>query len=776
MNLVMTAMLLMAAAGTACNAAPSALPRLRVPDCLGVNIHFTQRDDVQEDMLADAGFGFVRKDFVWGSVEAKKGEYNFTAYDRQVEALGARGIRILYILDYGNGHYDNGGAPCTDEGRVAFAAYAAAGAARFKGKGIIWELWNEPNNHFGSPPSAENYTRLAQTTYTAMKKADPNCVFAAPALAGWDFAFFENACKAGLLEYTDVVSLHPYGAPKPEDIFEYYAAIRSIIKEYAPKGRSYPLVSSEWGYPAFDKGVTIEQHAQYLARTFLVNMMNECRVNIWYCWRDMDRAAIPNLSEMEYHFGVLYSDLEKKPSYFAMKTLATELKGYSLSRRLWTESEDDYLLLFSKGSNYRLAAWTAGDHHTVSIPLDVPSVTSVSLLGEKKQIAARDGMLEIDLTGSVQYLKPSAPSRRWAVEAGWDVAGKVAVEGGSTAAKIRSGLSDVRSGGMLLVTGRGLNSAAVPLKPGRSQTIERYAWDGSASPRVEVRLTLDGMKHPVVRTIDLDTSALPSIEVLPSTGSDLLIAVNRPSAGSNGAIKGKLVLSEVKGIELSANSAPFEIAPGQEKAIIRVGLFGQPTSIFSFACALLDNRDHTILRTPAKRYLIVSTFADGKPGDEVPGYHAVCDASADPPGEAALSYARSPEGGVTDVCVKLDYSVHTGWKPVMMLPSAPLSIPGKPISLKAWIKGDGASGSAKLRIQDANGEVFQPNYRFTNFTDWRCIEVDLSGTRSNHWGGDNDGRIQYPISWNAVFVIESIGTNNPLKGSTHIGPLMLCYD
>ena len=44
----------------------------------------------------------IRKDFVWTVVERSKGEYDFSAYDRLLDSLDARGIRALFILDYRN--------------------------------------------------------------------------------------------------------------------------------------------------------------------------------------------------------------------------------------------------------------------------------------------------------------------------------------------------------------------------------------------------------------------------------------------------------------------------------------------------------------------------------------------------------------------------------------------------------------------------------------------------------------------------------------------------
>ncbi len=57
--------------------APAAeLPRLAVPDGLGVNIHFTDPRPGELEMIAAAGTGWVRMDFGWDGTERQKGTYD----------------------------------------------------------------------------------------------------------------------------------------------------------------------------------------------------------------------------------------------------------------------------------------------------------------------------------------------------------------------------------------------------------------------------------------------------------------------------------------------------------------------------------------------------------------------------------------------------------------------------------------------------------------------------------------------------------------------------
>src|SRR5688572_13029743 len=110
-------------AGTTLPVAPTTLPF-----GLGANIHFTSPKPGEMEQLAAAGFTFIRMDFSWARTEMKPGEYDFDAYETLLKALEPHKIRALFILDYANPHHDKNLPPHTDEGRKAFAKWAAAGA------------------------------------------------------------------------------------------------------------------------------------------------------------------------------------------------------------------------------------------------------------------------------------------------------------------------------------------------------------------------------------------------------------------------------------------------------------------------------------------------------------------------------------------------------------------------------------------------------------------------------------------------------------------------
>src|SRR5947208_13580537 len=105
-----------------------------------------------------------------------------------------------------------------------------------------------------------------------------------------------------------------------------------------------------------------QKQAVLLARQFLTNVANGIPLSIWYDWRD--DGADPN--EGEHHFGLVRHEYkagstpvyEPKPAFLAARTLTTVLKGFRFQQRLNVGGPEDYVLLFVRGDETRIVAWT----------------------------------------------------------------------------------------------------------------------------------------------------------------------------------------------------------------------------------------------------------------------------------------------------------------------------------------------------------------------------------------------------------------------------------
>ena len=379
-----------------------------LPDTVGYEIHFTDPQPGELELIRDSGVRWVRMDAIWQGGERTAGVYNFSPYDRLLTALDQHQLKAVLILDYGNPLYDKGAPPSSDVAVQAFAQWAAAAVSRFKGRGVIWEMWNEPPTS-GYPAAKLNaYIKLALATGAAIKAVAPDEQFIGPASPGADVGYAVGCLRGGMSRYWTAVSIHPYQAT-PEAFLHYVSGLKAAV---AP----LPLYSSEWGYstaggPNYDVVPDEATQAKYLAREFLVNAMSGIGLSIWYDWKD--DGAGPN--NKQHHFGVVHQDLSVKPAYTATKVLTSKFAGYSFSNRVSASrgpnAAGDYVLAFEPVSGpgaTKYAVWTTGGPHTVSIPVEQgQTFHETSYMGEVLPDLRATNKLEVQVTDGPVYLEPA---------------------------------------------------------------------------------------------------------------------------------------------------------------------------------------------------------------------------------------------------------------------------------------------------------------------------------------------------------------------------------
>jgi polysaccharide biosynthesis protein PslG len=397
------------------------LPEPTIPNGVGVNIHFVTGHKEDLDLIQSAGFKFVRMDFGWAGIETQKGQYRWSEYEQLLDNLDQRGIRAVLILDYSNPLYESQvtstnplthelhqtiASPQHPESVAAYAAWAAAAAKHFHGRHVLWELWNEPNIDFWSPkPNVRQYTTMALAAAKAIREANPSATIIGPATSGFPWEFLETFLQSGVLRYLDGVSVHPYREPRraPETAASDYQRLRTVITSHAPsEKRDVPILSGEWGYSSWQRGVPQDTQAAFLVRQQLINLLNQVPLSIWYDWKnDGDDPK-----ENEHNFGTVQSDLKPKPAYSAVKTLTHELLGYRVGHRQTVESDRDFVLVCTNTiGDQKLVAWTTGEPH--ELKLAVPAgyqVGGISTTGAPLPTPVVDGTCQIPLSASPVYL------------------------------------------------------------------------------------------------------------------------------------------------------------------------------------------------------------------------------------------------------------------------------------------------------------------------------------------------------------------------------------
>ena len=714
-------------------AKPNALPPPVVPQCVGVNIHFTGQPKQDLDGLARGGFGWVRMDFFWSDIEKVKGVYDFSAYDSLLTGLTARHIKPLFILDYGNDLYEKG-SPSTHEARAAFARFAAAAANHYRGKTILWELWNEPNGGFWKPQSdVAAYGALALATARAIKAADPNATVLAPGTSGIPLDFLEALFKQGLLNDIDAVSVHPYRGSSPETAANDFLALRLLIHRYAPKGRNIPLVSSEWGYTTVN--VTEQQQAQYLARAWLSNLAEGVRLSIWYDWHD-DGTDPKN---GEHHFGTVRNDYSLKPAFLAAQTLTHALSGYRFLKRIPLASPDDYLLLFTHGPNaQKMVAWTTQADHSISLPISLAPRTS-DLLGAPVPSAISQGRLQLTLTGSPVYsdVSPDAALRQ---AAAWTVQplDPIYTEGQPLSLTLTYHDPDAVSHRVrflvLLTTPDG---ARTPVASGEDivgpqQTLTLGTVPATLS-RVAVHarigLVVDGVRQPYPQDVTFTPADPLTLSVVPVSALSAQAQIANPGGT---AFTGQLNATGPNG----RVSVPVKITAGETALTVPVSA---PSGA---AWRLRDRQGRLIASLPARRFV---------PYPLTPPLSVVMDGDLKVPSTVQMT----PDGGAQVV----RFQFAPGWSFWRVGEAQPPPLPGQPSAFGIWVSGDSSGNNVNVRFVDATGQTFQVNGPRVDWTGWRFLSFPLQSETPrgpiSYWGGANDGEIHFPIRMTTLLLLDS---------------------
>ena len=413
----------------------------RLGDRWGTNIHWTSETQPGEAAMLSRAFRIARMDLTWTTVESTCGVYNFSAYDVLLKQMEAHGVRPYWILDYANPCYPGTHWPScdTDVCIAGYGKFAAAVAAHFKGKNIIFESVNEPNGMGGD--NATDIVALCRAAYPAFVASGGH--FVGPATAAESFLgwwYLENAMSTGLLRFVMAVSIHAYRWTIPETALRTFSTLESLIRQYSLDNISaeLPMYSGEWGYTSatppcwYGNRVDLVTQGKYVARMWLTTTLAGTTVSILYDWHDDG----PDPTQCEQNFGSVAfaatgnasEPFAPKPAYNAALTLqggignADRFVGRIVAKRISLSAipaRDVFVLQFevTAGSRTSYAVWHNSSlvNATAVVEFSAAGVqpscwkvvdTFGALLDPKRCRDAKNGTVSVNATDGPVYLLP----------------------------------------------------------------------------------------------------------------------------------------------------------------------------------------------------------------------------------------------------------------------------------------------------------------------------------------------------------------------------------
>lgn len=164
----------------------------------------------------ELGVRWNRVAFSWVMIEGEKGHYDWTPYDRVVEACEVAGIEILATL---GGHFDAPPVPswagaCLKEVVDVHPDYLEEfirqWGLHYKGRIRYWEILNEPKTHHAGLSVLDYVEKILKPGYVILKALDPQatvlpCAFNNLPIIGDPDDFWDNARG-----YYDIHNYHLY--------------------------------------------------------------------------------------------------------------------------------------------------------------------------------------------------------------------------------------------------------------------------------------------------------------------------------------------------------------------------------------------------------------------------------------------------------------------------------------------------------------------------------------------------------------------------------------
>ncbi len=774
-----------------------------IPAGLGVNIHFYEGNEKDWKMLTDAGVGIVRMDVSWSRCEKEPGVYDFSRHDALVERLAKNDIRLLFIIDYGNPLYDDGVAPHSEACRQAYARFVSALVSRYKGKGILWELWNEPNIGFWKPkPNVNDYMAWCKAVVPAIRKADSDACIVAPATSGIPHAFMKRCFELGLLELVDGVTVHPYRRIAPETALREYRRLDRLIRRHTPmthkngRRKHIPILSGEWGYST--TWIPDELQGKYLPRQWLSNMAAGIPISIWYDWHDDGKDP----DEKEHNFGTVAWDYKPKPAYVAMKTLIRQLRGYVIVHRIELTSDDDFAVVARKGDRFKLAVWTTGDTHLVDLGPDLHIVSAVDHLGRPVEVPRGPHQI---VTDAPRYLTVASPAPGWlgmlplGIDAtswwtvfthnleldkplaAWqrDMTGMAQlINLTGKAGRVR--LGPVRSEGNRLVgTWEHTNS---PATAGPNDMVVGF-WSGDVPlhNRTSLPLTFsvdvafeDQTPHTITKTVEVDVPHPITLD-LAWRRDGLRVVIEKGGARYGDQTVGRplrgRIIPKVDGVD----GRPIGIEMGEEdnaRTVVHwsdIRLAGVPRHV---SVRVEDRHGHVIAETEPMTYALIDAARQPVGSPITSRYRLWHEGAQDRKVALAGAIVRSPgEDPPFPRSVRIDYAFGDGWCFWLLGPKGDKALPtNKPKRLWLWTRADVGGDAIRARVRDSAGQTHQPHAGTLEADGWRLMAMSFED-HMGHWGGPNDGVMRPPLHWTAYCLQDS--TKVAHDGSTYITGIIM---
>ena len=206
----------------------------------------------------------------WHDVEPENGKFDFTEADYQIDRILEHDLNVLPLLPFPSSNWSSSAGPEVKEEdrypasreRIAympkdleeFATYVRTTVEHCRDRLHVWEILNEPvYTDYALPRGkgykVEDYVRLLQVAYRAVKEADPEALVIG-GIAGGPSLYTREFIESGGLNWVDALNLHTYPGLTPPEAYE--EPLGQLRERMRSAGADKPIWFTEGAYYADD--------------------------------------------------------------------------------------------------------------------------------------------------------------------------------------------------------------------------------------------------------------------------------------------------------------------------------------------------------------------------------------------------------------------------------------------------------------------------------------------------------------------------------------------
>ena len=241
--------------------------------------------ETQLRLLDKSNCGLIRHTLSWWSVEREKGVLAISDVTKDFyKKLSERGMKTIPFLGEMSYFHEQPmlRLPKNDDEIAQCARYAAFVAEEMGDSIHCFEYYNEPN-HTGFNANAKNelgdgkaYMKTFKAVVEAIKEKKPDAKVVGMGMAGAAMNdYYMDAVSAGLADYSDGYSVHPYGGKASKESIAQLETIQNMKSVFEENGsKDFKLVITEDGYTVTDD-ITENEQGAFTLRGYLSFKANQ---------------------------------------------------------------------------------------------------------------------------------------------------------------------------------------------------------------------------------------------------------------------------------------------------------------------------------------------------------------------------------------------------------------------------------------------------------------------------------------------------------------------